>query len=304
MLIQPTLNSPSVLDAPSMMTLNSKRYLDITFQDDTGNPVDIDETIDATGTSRGELELSVTNYSTTEILYSSYWPNITPTTRRIDHPALGKYRVHWGIESGESDKLSPLLFSWHVRETTGSEDIYRTQLVEIVSPKVLSLLPRFRLMLDKSIKVVVPEEYCTLGFSDSQLLVYLNMGLSYINTSQPYPTWQSLDSFPIDHGLDVLIKAALASALMSQTLFSIDTDIPSFSSQGNSFVITHAQQLKGVRDSLVAELNKQIREFKLQYVGSGSIGAEIRIGYGFYAMLNASPPGSLFRGVFSGGGGS
>ena len=39
-----------------------------------------------------------------------------------------------------------------------SEDVYRTQVIHIVSPRVLSILPYFRLMLDKVVMRVDPEK--------------------------------------------------------------------------------------------------------------------------------------------------
>lgn len=299
MIVQPGTSSPSVLDTSTLMVLNGKRYVEIRFQDDEGNLIDIDESMTPSGTARGELELSVTNSASTEVFSESYYPNINPSTRRIERVSTGIYKIQFGVNTGETDTSGPLLFNWHVRQNETSNDVYRTQLVEVVSPRVLSLLPRFRLILDKSLKVVCQEEYMNLGYTDSNLIMYLNMGLSYLNTRQPTITWGSLDSFPIEHGIDVLIKASLLSALMSQTLLSVDTDVPSYSDQGHSFVLTHFTPLKSVRDGLVAELEKQAREFKLMYVRSGRLGAELRFGMGFYQMLNAAPPGALFRNQFS-----
>ena len=295
MIIQPGVNSPSTLDMVELVRTNSKRFIDVTFQDDAGNPVDIDETLTASGDPKGELDLEVTGLGNDSLYTESYFPIPIPDDRRIKRVSTGKYLIQWGTEDNETDTSRPLLFNWHIRRTEGEEDFYRTQLVEVISPRTLSLLPRFRLQLDKSLKVIIPEEWCTLGYSDAQLVVYLQMGLSRINAAQPYVGWHSIDSFPIEGYFEILLRSSLLAALDSQYLFAVDTDIPSFSDQGHSFVITHAAQIKAMRDSLAAELERDIREFKLHFVKSGSIGAEFRLGWAFYQTLVSSPPGALFR---------
>lgn len=305
MIIQPGVNTPSTLDMVELVRTDSNRFIDVTFQDDTGTATDIDETLTAAGEAKGELDLEVTNMAGTVLYSETYFPVPIPDDRRITNPSTGKYQIKWGpetivvdgvdSETGETATAGPQLFNWHIRQTYGTEDFYRTQLVEVVSPRTLSMLPRFRLQLDKSLKIVIPEEYCNLGYTDAQLVVYLQMGLARINAAQPYVGWSSLDAFPLEDYFEILIRTALLCALDSQYLFGVDTDVPSFSDQGHSFVITHAGQIKALRDALATELARDIREFKLHFVRSGSIGAEFRLGWSFYQTLTTAPPGSLFR---------
>ena len=299
MIIQPGVNSPSTLDMVELVRTDSLRFIDITVQDDTGVSTSIDETYTSGGEAKGELDLEVTNLNGTSLYSETYFPAPSPDDRRIVNSATGKYHIKWGVDTGETDSAGPLLFNWHIRQTEGTEDFYRTQLVEVVTPRTLAMLPRFRLQLDKSLKVVVPEQWCTLGYSDAQLMVYLQMGLARINAAQPYVGWASIDDFPLDYYFEILIRSSLLAALDSQYLFAVDTDIPAFSDSGHSFVITHAAQLKALRDSLATELARDIREFKLHFVTSGSIGAEFRLGWAFYQTLSAAPPGSLFRNTIS-----
>lgn len=299
MLIQPGVSSPSTLDMPELVRVDAQRFIDITFQDDEGTAIDIDETMTASNEARGLLELEVTNLSNSSLYNENYFPVPIPDDRRVTHPATGKYQIEWGVEDDETDSVGPLLFNWTLRQTEGSEHVYRTQLVEVVSARTLSLLPRFRLMVDKSLKVVIPEQWCTLGFSDAQLVVYLQMGLARINAAQPYVGWATIDDFPLEYYFEILVRSATLSALDSQAMFANDTDILSYSDQGHSFVITHFSQLKAMRDALATELARDIREFKLHFVRSGSIGAEFRLGWAFYQTLSASPPGSLFRNTIS-----
>ena len=299
MIIQPGVNSPSTLDMVELVRSDSKRFIDVTFQDDTGNPVNIDETTTSGGENKGELDLEVTNINGASLYDETYFPVPIPDDRRITNPSTGKYQIKWGEETGETNGTGPLLFNWHIRQTEDAEDFYRTQLVEVVSPRTLSLLPKFRLQIDKSLKVLLPEEWCTLGYSDAQLVVYLQMGLARINAAQPYVGWANIDAFPLDGYFEILIRSAMLSAIDSQSIFAIDTDVPSYSDQGHSFVLTHFTPLKAMRDSLAAELERDIRAFKLHFVQSGSIGAEFRIGWAFYQTLISSPPGALFRNTIS-----
>lgn len=299
MIIQPKVSSPSTLDYIEIMRENSIRQVYVVFQDDLGNPVDIVEEMNQINDPKGSLDLQVTDMDGLVLHTESYFPiDYTDTSRRVVHPATGKYQIKWGTETGESSTIRTLLFNWHLRKDDSSDDYYRTQVVDIISPRTLSLLPVLRLQIDKSLKVIFPENFCNLGYSDSQLVTFLQLGLAYINARQPYASW-NLDSFPLDRGLDILIKASLYEGLLSQLIFAIDTDVPAFSDQGHSFVITHASQLKALRDSLTNELDKTVREFKMHYVASGTLGAEIRIGWAFYQTIATAPPGFLFRGGFA-----
>jgi len=298
MVILPGVNSPSTLDMIDMIRVNSKKSVNITLMDNSENPVSIDESIDVSGEPSGEVYLEVTDLSGSVLYSESYWPPTLPDERRITNPSPGKYAIKWGDEDNETTSVGTLLFNWTVRKDSSSEDFYRTQVSEIVSPRTLSLLPKFRLLLDKSLKVILPEEFCTLGYSDAQLIIYLQAGLSRINSAQPYVAWQSIDHFPIDMYFEILTRSALLYALTSQFLFSVDTDI-NYTDQGHSFFVTHGTQLKSLIDSLTNELNRDIREFKLHFVNSGSVMSQLSLGWGFYQMLASSPPGSLFRNTYS-----
>ena len=296
MIIQTGFNSPSTLDSIELVRSNSRRMVDIYLYDSEGELVNIVEEMTSGGTEgKGLLELDITDFSNRVLYSESYWPKAIPDNRRIKHIGTGHYGIKWGTEDGETANPGTLLFNWTARVSTDTEEFYRTQILEVVTPRVLSLLPRMRLQLDKSIKVINPEQFCNLGFSDSQLILYLQNGLSRICTAQPYPSWYSLDAFPIETATELLLSASLVSALESQYLFAVDTDIQSFSDQGHAFQLTHFAPLKGLYDTLVNSLPQRIREFKLQHVQSGTVLTEFRIGYGFWQMVAASPPGSTFR---------
>lgn len=300
MLIKPKTNQPSVLNMSELMLTNSRRMISMTFTDDLENPANITEELDVTGSPKGTVELQVQTVGGDIIYTESYFPNINPQTRRITNISTGKYGIKWGTATTDyTGNAGAYAFVWHVRKDENDDDNYGVQLVNVVSPKVLSLLPKFRLLIDKSLKVVVPEQYCNLGYTDAMLITFLEAGLARINSAQPYVGWYNLDQFPIEMHFEILLQSALLYGLQSQALFSVDTDIPNYSSDGHSFVLTHFQQLDMMIGKLEQDLARRIREFKMHFINAGMLGAEFRIGYSWFLTISSAPPGSLFRNTFT-----
>jgi hypothetical protein len=295
MLIKAGVEVPSVANQIELVRLSAKRRVDITVLDDSGNPIDIVEQKLSNGDPKGELDLSVTDLGNTSIYEESYYPKDIPAKNRIKHGSTGTYYINYGTEDDETTSAGTLLFNWHARVTDTSEDIYRTQVVEIVHPRVLALLPKFRLLIDKTVKNVMPAQNCFLGYTDGMLICYLSLGLNMLNEYEPYPMWGTIQSFPIEYHSDILLKAALYVGLISQTLFAIDTDVPAFSDQGHSFVLQHAAPLAAFVQNLRAELDKLIPIFKLKFVNSGTLGVEVRLNAAYYSLLTSAPTGSIFR---------
>ena len=303
MLIQAGLEGPSVANMIELARTNSKRRVNIELRNSAGGLVDIDAAISASGETQGELDLEVTDLGGNVFFQESYWPksDAPSATERIVRQAGGKYHIAWGAEDNETEIAQRLLFNWHSRQDEDTEDVYRTQVVEVVSPRVLSLLPTLRMMIDKTLKPNLPEQYCFTGYSDSQLLTVLHIGLSYICQAQPYPTWVSLDAFPIEMFSNILIKAAMYQGITSQLLFAIDTDVPQYSDSGHSFNLAHGTPLAAYLSHLKQELDSTIGPFKLQFVNSGTMSAEIRLDFAFSMLLSTAPRGSIFRGLWQGG---
>lgn len=298
--IAPGTDQPSVLQLVELVREDSTRWVDVTIYDETGDPKDIVEETFSTGTSKGALDLEVTDLSNTSVFQETYWPNTSPTTRRIERVSTGRYLVPFGEESGETDSTGTFLANWHARIDENSEDMYRTQVIEIVSPRVLSLLPPFRLMFDKHLKEVDTSNLCMTGYTDGMLAMYLKQGLHLINTYEPYPVWGSLEQFPINYYSDILIKAALYSGLVSQALFAVDTDIPSYNDQGHSFVLQHFPQLSQVLNIVKQELDTRVPVFKKKFLGAGAVSVEMRIDAAYAALLSSAPYGALFKGYLTG----
>lgn len=225
-------------------------------------------------------------------------PATKPT--RIVNPNVGQYYIEWGnpaAPSGAADTQTAGLYTflWQVT-APGLEQDSVVQNVCIASTKTLSWLSPFRNLIDKCRKAVNDED-CFLGYTDTQLIEYLDQGLSIINAYQPYPVFNSLDEFPrqFQH---VLLKSGLVAGVLSQQLFAIDTDIPNYSDQGNTFVIQHAPQLAAVLNQVTAELDKIIPLMKLHFVQTGGLHIQAGNNFRLAQLLDASPNGAVFRNLF------
>ncbi len=301
--LQPGVEAPSVASYIELVRLDARRRADVTLLDSEGAAVNISETMTPSGDPAGELDLEMTSLYGSSVFSESYWPNLVPSARRIKHASDGKYYITLGEvttagdNSAETATAGTYLVNWHARVDATSEDVYRTQVVEIVSPRVLALLPRLRLQLDKSWKVVVPEQQCYLGYTDGQLILYLRSAIEYLNSFQPYVQF-TLEMFPTATHGEMLIKAATYIAIESQMLFALDTDIPSFSDSGHSFVLAHQQPLAAYVGQLRSELEERVPKFKLHFVRTGMVSVQLKPDYAFASLMSAAPWGSVFRGFF------
>lgn len=181
-----------------------------------------------------------------------------------------------------------------------SEQLLVCQNVKVINHQTCSVISRLRLIIDKAVKLVDtadPDEPCFLGYSEGQLVTYLEDGLQIINSYQPGGCF-TVDNFPWGKFEFILVEAALLAGVMSQRLFAIDTDVPSFSDQGNSFVINHQQPLADYLNWLSNRLDKMIPMFKLQFVSAGSLHIEAGPNFRLAQLINAAPAGALFRNVF------
>jgi hypothetical protein len=280
----------SVANPIEIIRKNSKQRVNISVVDSsTGNEED------ATA-----LTLQVTDLADT-IMYSEDF--FAAVTHRIIKPSgtIGQYYIVWGDGGaapadpvGETDTPQDLLFNWSVIATTGSEEVNTTQVVKVVSASTLSLLPYFSLLIDKAVKLVDGSQQVFLGYTQAQLIQYLEGGLQTINQYQPYGFF-TFETFPISQFRQILLESALLVGVMSQTLFAVDTDVPSYSDQGESFTINHQAPLAQFLNNLAQKLDKSIPAFKLHFVSTGTVKTEMGPSYRLQSVLSASPSGSLFR---------
>lgn len=187
------------------------------------------------------------------------------------------------------------MFNWQVRLTAGGEVTNVLQKVAIMSVRSASFLPDLRLMIDKSHKLVAPNSNCYLGYTDSQMLSYLYAGLQNINAYQPSLTF-TMGNFPTEYR-QVLIDSALISGVISQQLYAIDVDIPSYSDQGTAFVITHQAALASFLNQMTQRLDRLIPQMKLQLINPGTLHTAIGPNFRFNQLVQAAPNGAVFRGM-------
>lgn len=172
--------------------------------------------------------------------------------------------------------------------------------VKVISHRLCSLINKFRLLIDKTHKLVNndPNDPCYLGYSNGQLWQFLTSGLQIINSYQPYGVF-TFCNFPYGNYDFILMETSLLAGMMSQSMFAIDTDVPQFSDQGNAFVITHYTQLAQYINWLSQRLNTMIPQFKLHFVQTGSMhmvaGPNMRLA----TLITAAPSGSLFRNFYT-----
>lgn len=220
---------------------------------------------------------------------------------RIVSTGSGSYYIDWGDYNApggpdETANTNLLTFLWQATAPGLAQESI-VQNVCVASTCTLSYLSPFRDLIDKCRKAVNPDVDCFLGYTDAQLIQYLEQGLSIINTYQPYPTFQSIDNFPRMFQY-VLLESSLMAGVMSQQLFAIDTDIPQYSDNGNSFVIAHAPQLAAVFNQITQRLDKAIPQMKLHLVRSGRLHIQAGPNYRLSQLLATAPGGALFRNVY------
>jgi hypothetical protein len=159
------------------------------------------------------------------------------------------------------------------------------------------MLPQLRLAIDKARKLVNNEDGLFLGYTESQLFRFLMGGMQTINAYQPSIFFDP-NTFPYDQFGSILVEAALMWGVISQTLFAVDTDVPSYSDQGQSFVINHQAPLANYLNSLSARLDRNIPLFKLHFINTGTVLTQMGPSFRLNMLLDAAPSGSLFRNVY------
>lgn len=263
-----------------------------------------------TPTNATALTLDLTAMDGTSVYADNF---ITPPTppgapSRIVQAATGVYQFALGDPSRfpltvggpanqETATIRTLLATWNGIGTAGSAPGRKRQVIEVVSVQALTMVETFRLYIDKTgLRVNLDSNArVRLGYDDFTLLQYLFAGLSAINAYPPYPTFQSLDEWPMLFQW-TLFEASLVAGLTAQSLYAVANDIPSWSDQGNAFVIDHFPKLAQVLQMLSAKLDANIPKMKFQhFVGGPSGKIEIGPNARLNALIQAAPNGALFR---------
>lgn len=279
----------SSVSSIKIVLMNSTDIVDIQVTDGNGFPTDA--TV---------LKLTIMNLGGT-VLWSDDVSSLTTNIVKVNGQQ-GYYYYPFGVIAAQTASVGQYLFQWQVQTATSLADNI-VQNVNVISPMTMSLLPYFRLMIDKSRKLVDPSNDVFLGYTDAQLVMYLEGGIQIINGYQPETSGGfTLDNFPWTTFRHIGLECGLMSGVMSQQLFAIDTDMPNYSDQGISFVISHQPQLASFLQSLAQRLDKAVPAMKLQFVTTGSIHLQMGGGYGLNMLASAAPTGSLFRNMVISGG--
>jgi hypothetical protein len=126
--------------------------------------------------------------------------------------------------------------------------------------------------------------------------MYMEDGINIINGYQPETvSGFTLGNFPWTTFRHLANETALMAGVLSQQLFAIDTDLPNYSDQGISFIISHQPQLASLFNTIAQRLDKMIPMMKQQFVSTGSIHLEMGPNFRLATLVNAAPNGALFR---------
>lgn len=268
---------------------NTQEPIDIQVSDDAGNPVDAIQ-----------LDLKILSVGGSVLFTDSFTTPPVGGTKIIKPTGtLGYYYYPFGILTNQTDGTGDFLFQWTVMGSGGATVVTVVQNVKVVSPQVFQVIPYLRLMVDKSRKIVDPNNDVFLGYTDSQLVMYLEDGMQVINAYQPETvSGFTIENFPWSDFRHLAIESALICGVMSQQLFAVDTDMPNYTDQGTTFVIAHQPQLASILNQITMRLDKAIPAMKQQFVSTGSIHIAAGPNFRMAQLLQAAPNGSLFRNVF------
>lgn len=234
------------------------------------------------------------------VVLEEEWTPPPPVGARIQHPSTGRYFVKLGDVAAETASAPrTLLANWDIEVDVDGDNIVQT--IKVITPYVMMLIGKLRRQIDKARKEIIDDptstKQCFLGYSDKDLVEYLEGGLSTWNMYEPYPTFCRLEDFPSIYAQG-LVEAALLVGVASQNLFAIDSDIPSYSAQGAAFVIQHQTPLAQHLNFLAQRLDKLIPIAKLKLVRSGSVHTEIAPNARLQTLVNMAPSGAIFRNFF------
>lgn len=252
--------------------------------------------------------LQLTVYDGDEVIYTE--TATPPPGTRIEQASTGVYYFTLGDpaaaentpENTETNVRKKLNFVWRATAAGahGGETQTAFATVRVISRKEAEMVNRLELLINKSAKMVNddPENPCYLGYTEGMLLDFLEQGLQMVNAYPPTVGWHDLSRFPWDTHGAILLEAALVYGVMSQELFAVDTDLQSWSDQGNSWVLQHQPQLAAFLNGLTARLDQRIPKMKMQFVGSGVMRTNVGTNFRLRTLLDAAPSGALFRNLY------
>jgi hypothetical protein len=184
--------------------------------------------------------------------------------------------------------------------------------VKSVTSRHFAYAAQLRIQVDKARKSVAddienmdrsnfePSVKFYLGVDDRHLIFHLERGVQIINIIPPYTNF-TVDNFSFAQNGTVLIDAATISYLISQGVFSIDTDVDSYSLGGNAFVINHFSKISGFLQMLMTRFDQNLVKFKQQFRSSGVVTFTWQPGGVRSARMLNSLPGGFWSRLLSSG---
>lgn len=217
---------------------------------------------------------------------------------QIVRTATGRYQRSFGPSDDtsvpSSSRVGDYIYVWTA--TVAGEVEYGTEIVRVVSAGTMRRIILLQNLLDKASKTADPD--APIGYTPGQFSQWLDGGLQYINALPPWPSWSTVDDFPFVHE-QTLLEASMCVGLSGQLLFAIDTDIPNYVDNGNSFPLDHHPRLLATLQHIAGRLDQYVPKLKTQYVTSGHLhvrqGPQFRIA----TLVGMAPNGALFRNLFA-----
>jgi len=252
------------------------RQMDIRILDKDGNLLTTDpKFIDLTVYDDGE-----------KIIWSGRYPSETTEIQKREDGAYF-YLLNAGLSQAD------YMLYWTVFIGTGYTNIDVFQYAKVAKPRALMLLPNLRNQLDKSMKNV----HEIHGWADDQLYLLLEGGVQEICKANPRVNY-TLANYPIEEWWQLLIDSATLLGLISQGIFSIDSDLH-YTDQGISFSVEHAGQINTYLGFLVTRFNESIQKFGLRHYAKPKLLMQLpRRIYGYQALVSAAPYGVSFPRIF------
>lgn len=219
---------------------------------------------------------------------------ITYNPGAIHREKEGSYYYDFTTPLGTANDFA---FSWSYENSSSSGGASGMSYLHVIPLTTYRLFPQLRNWVNKSSKMV---GLTGVGYTDSNLFIYLTHAVQEINSVQPITNLRLTD-FPIAQFGSLLVESAVIIALYSQGGFAIDTDIPTYSDQGTSLNLDHWNRIQAYITSLATKLSPQLKLMKMDYMSTGSILFQSGPNLPFRWLISAAPSG-LFRNLFTAGG--
>lgn len=275
------------LSAIKIALVNTVEPIDIQVTDGNGLPQDANI-----------LKLNIMDLGSNVIFSDDFFISGTKIIKPVTTTGYYYYPFGSVLPNTQTSQVMDYIFQWTIASAS-SQQTTVIQNVKVVSALAMYQVPYLRLMVDKARKVVDPANDVFLGYTDPQLIMYMESAMQIINTYQPETSLGfTLDNFPWANYRHVALEASLMAGALSQQMFAIDTDVPNYSDQGIAFVIAHQPQLAALFNQIAQRLDKSIPAMKMQFVSTGSIHINAGPSFKLGALLAAAPSGSLFRNMF------